>query len=68
MVLGESWHDYAAIGEKHIDDGIEHLGKELNRISTDTRFAPMGGGHNHLENLAWVPSEWRAKSYTPEAL
>ena len=61
-----------AIGEKRIDDGIvraeQHLGKDLNRISTDTRFAPMGGGHDFLEDLAWVPSEWRAKSYTPEAL
>jgi len=30
--------------------------------------AAQGGGHDNVEDLAWVPAEWRAKSYTPEKL
>ena len=29
---------------------------------------PMGGGQYHVEELAWVPGAWKAKSLTPEAL
>ena len=61
-----------AIGEKRIDDGIAKaeafLNQDGSRVSCDTRFIPMGGGHDHVEELAWVPAPWRTSSHTPEAL
>ena len=61
-----------AIGEKRLDDGMykaeQFISKDANRISTDLRVAAQGGGNDHVEDLAWVPAEWRAKSYTPESL
>ena len=61
-----------AIGERRIDETIAkaeaHLEKDPNRVSCDTRLVPVGGGQDHLEELAWVPAAWRASSHTPEAL
>jgi hypothetical protein len=62
----------SAIGDKRLEYGMvkaeQYISKDTNRISTDTRVAAQGGGHDHVEDLTWVPAEWRAKSYTPETL
>ena len=62
----------AAIGERRIQDTMAKaeafLEQDANRISCDTRLVPMGGGQDHVEELTWVPAEWRRFSYTPEAL
>jgi hypothetical protein len=38
------------------------------RVSCDTRCIPVGGGNNHVEELAWIRAPYRATSHTPEAL
>ena len=62
----------SAIGERRIDEGIAKaeafLEKEAARFSCDTRLVPMGGGQDSVEELSWVPLQWRARSRTPEAL
>ena len=61
-----------AVGEKRIEDAIgkaeSYLDKNTNEVTCDMRFQPLGGGQDHVEELAWVPRAWREKSYTPEAL
>ena len=50
----------SAIGEKRLEDGMckaeQFISKDTNRISTDTRVAAQGGGHDHVEDLSWVPA------------
>ncbi|WP_353239605.1 hypothetical protein [Limnohabitans sp.] len=62
----------SAIGDKRIDDAVTKADAFLNqdgtRLSCDTRLPPHGGGHDSLEELAWVPKQWRDTSHTPEAL
>ena len=62
-----------AIGEnKRIDEGFAKaeafLHQDGSRVSCDTRFVPMGGGRDHVEELAWAFAPWRTTSHTPEAL
>ena len=38
------------------------------RVSCDTRCTLVGGGNNHVEELAWIRAPYRATSHTPEAL
>ena len=61
-----------AVREKRIEDAIgkaeSYLDKNTNEVTCDMRFQPIGGGQDHVEELAWVPRAWMEKSYTPEAL
>ena len=71
-VLGDLARVRSAIGDKRLEYGTfkkeQFIRKDTNRISTDTRVAAQVGGHDHVEDLSWVPAEWRAKSYTRETL
>ena len=62
----------SAIGERRIEENIAKaeafLEHDTTRVSCDTRLVPLGGGQDHVEELAWVPQEWRKCSFTPEAL
>ena len=62
----------SAIGDKRIDDAIakaeSFLNEDGSRVTCETRFVPLGGGQDTVEELAWVPRAWRLKSQTPEAL
>ena len=62
----------AAIGEKRIDDAISkaeaYLNEDGSRVTCDSRFVPLGGGQDTVEELTWVPRAWRSKSQTPEFL
>ena len=42
--------------------------KEPGSFSCDMRLVPVGGGQDHVEELGWVPTQWRERSRTPEAL
>ena len=44
------------------------MNEDGSRLMSDIRMKPMGGGHDHVEQLAWVPTAWKARSLTPEAL
>ncbi|MFM7985761.1 MAG: hypothetical protein ACKPKO_41250, partial [Candidatus Fonsibacter sp.] len=44
------------------------MNEDGNRLMSDIRMKPMGGGNDHVEELAWVPGSWRARSLIPEAL
>ena len=61
-----------AIGERRIDEAIAkaeaHIDQSSDRVSCDVRFVPRGGGEDHIEQLAWVPADWKASAHTPEAL
>jgi len=61
-----------AIGEKRIEEAMSRaetfMNEDGSRLMSDIRMKPMGGGHDHVEQLAWVPSAWKARSLTPEAL
>ena len=47
-----------AIDENSIDDGIAKAEALLihdgSRVFCDTRCIPVGGGHHHVEELAWI--------------
>ena len=73
MGLDETWHACAVPSATSVSNMAcskkeQFISKHTHRISTDTRVAAQGGGHDHVEDLSWVPAEWRAKSYTPETL
>ena len=59
----------AAVGEKRIDDAISkaeaYLNEDGSRVTCDSRFVPLGGGQDTVEELTWVPRAWRSKSETP---
>ena len=59
----------AAIGDKRRDDAISKAESFLNedgsRVTCDSRFVPLGGGQDTIEELTWVPRAWRSKSQTP---
>jgi len=61
-----------AIDENSIEDEIAKAEALLihdgSRVSCDTRCIPVGGGNNHVEELAWIRAPYRATSHTPEAL
>ena len=62
----------SAIGERRIDEAMAQaeafMEHNVNHLSCDTRLVPMGVGQDHVEELAWVPADWKATSYTPEGL
>ncbi|MFM7990085.1 MAG: hypothetical protein ACKPKO_63300, partial [Candidatus Fonsibacter sp.] len=50
-----------AIGDKRIDDAVAKADAFLDadgaRVTCDTRLLPIGGGHDSVEELTWVPQE-----------
>jgi hypothetical protein len=54
-----------AIGEKRIEEAMSRaepfVNEDGNRLMSDIRKKPMGGGQYHVEELAWVPGAWTSK-------
>ena len=61
-----------AIGDRRIEHGMtsldDYMTSDATRIMAEMTMILGGAGSDTVEQLAWVPSQWKDQNMTPEAL